>query len=120
MISGIHAIIYSRNAPKTRAFLRDVLRLRSVDAGGGWLIFALPPAELAAHPDRNGARHQLFLMSDDIDKTRRSLGRKGVQFTSPVVDQGWGLVTSLKLPGAGDLWIYQPKHRTAIKTRRRG
>lgn len=119
MITGVHAIIYSKDADKTRAFFRDVLDLPSVDAGQGWLIFGLPPAELAAHPDAKGRRHQLFLMCDDVEKTIKALERKGVKFTSPVADRGWGLLTSLKLPGAGDLWLYEPKHPTAIGGRRR-
>jgi catechol 2,3-dioxygenase-like lactoylglutathione lyase family enzyme len=119
MISGIHAIIYSRDAKKTRAFFRDVLRLRSVDAGDGWLIFALPPAELAAHPDAKGGRHQLFLMCDDIGKTMAALKRKGVRFTSPIREEHWGRLTSFDVPGAGDLWMYQPTHPTAIARKKR-
>ncbi len=119
MITGIHAIVSSKDADKTRAFFRDVLGLRSVDAGRGWLIFALPPAELAAHPDDSGGKHELYLMCDDIEKTMAALTKKGVQFTRPVADRGWGLLTSFKLPGAGELWLYQPKHPVAIKPARK-
>jgi catechol 2,3-dioxygenase-like lactoylglutathione lyase family enzyme len=115
MITGIHTIISSTDADRTRAFFRDILGLRCVDAGRGWLIFALPPAELAAHPDDKGGKHELYLMCDDIEKTIAQLTRKGVQFTRPVADRGWGLIAALKLPGAGELWLYQPKHPVAIK-----
>src|SRR5437762_2723297 len=117
MIIGAHAIIYSKDAEATRAFLRDTLRLRSVDAGGGWLIFALPPAELAAHPDAQGGRHELYLMCDDVHRTVAELTRKGVEFTRPIADRGWGLLTAFNLPGAGELWLYQPKHPMAIAAR---
>jgi len=121
MINGIHAIVYGRNPEKTRAFFRDVLGLPSVDAGQGWLIFALPPAEIAAHPAEGAAagRHELFLMCDDIEKTVAALKRKGVKFSSGILDRGWGLLTTLKLPGGGDLSLYQPKHPTAIGRPRR-
>lgn len=121
MINGIHAIVYGRNPEKTRAFFRDVLGLPSVDAGQGWLIFALPPAEVAAHPAQGegAGRHELFLMCDDIEKTVAELKRKGAKFSRGVVDRGWGLLTTLKLPGGGDLSLYQPKHPTAIGRQRR-
>jgi catechol 2,3-dioxygenase-like lactoylglutathione lyase family enzyme len=96
MITGVHAIVFADDAEATRAFLRDVLELPSVDAGGGWLIFALPPAELAAHPAESGGRHELYLMCDDIEATRAELEAKGVEFTAPVSDQGFGLLTSLR------------------------
>lgn len=115
MITGIHTIVSSTDAVKTRAFFRDILGLRSVDAGGGWLIFALPPAELAVHPDDRGGQHQLYLMCEDIEKTMASMTRKGVKFTRPVADRGWGLITALRLPGAGELWLYQPKHPVATE-----
>ena len=114
MITGIHTIVYSKDAGQTRAFFRDILGLKSVDAGRGWLIFGLPPAELAAHPDDKGGRHELYLMCDDVEKTVEQLTRKGVEFTRPITNRGWGLLTSMKLPGAGELWLYQPKHPTAI------
>jgi hypothetical protein len=99
-----------------RAFLRDVLGWSSVDAGGGWLIFALPPAELGVHPtdgDRRGY-HELSLMCDDINATVDELKAKGVEFTGPVSDAGFGLVTSFKIPGGAELALYEPRHPTAI------
>ena len=110
MITGAHAIVYSRDADADRAFFRDVLGFPSVDAGGGWLIFALPPAELTAHPGDAGGRHELYLMCDEIESTVAELQAKGVEFTAPVSDQGFGLLTSLKLPGGGELGLYEPRH----------
>jgi len=117
MINAVHPIIYAHDADKTRVFFRDVLKLRSVDAGGGWLIFALPPAELGIHPGEPGEKkHELYLMCDDINSTVADLKAKGVEFTSPITDTGWGLLTSFKVPGSTDLSIYQPKHPTAVGT----
>ena len=110
MITGAHAIVYSRDADADRAFFRDVLGFPSVDAGGGWLIFALPPAELAAHPADAGGRHELYLMCDQIESTVADLKAKGVEFTAPVSAAGFGLLTSLKLPGGGELGLYEPRH----------
>ena len=114
MISGIHAIVYSRDAERARAFFRDTLGFSSVDAGHGWLIFALPPAELAAHPTDENEHHELYLMCDDIHAAVAELKSKGVEFTRPVTDQGWGLLTRLRIPGGGEMGLYQPKHPTAI------
>jgi hypothetical protein len=108
MITGAHAIVFSQDAEADRAFFRDVLRLENVDAGGGWLIFALPPAELAVHPGE--ASHQLYLMCDDIAATTTELRARGVEFARDVSDQGWGLLTAIKLPGGGELGLYEPKH----------
>ena len=110
MITDAHAIVYSRDADADRAFFRDVLGFPSVDAGGGWLIFALPPAELAAHPADAGGRHELYLMCDEIESTVAELQAKGVEFTAPVSDQGFGLLTSIRLPGGGELGLYEPRH----------
>ena len=110
MITGAHAIVYSSDADADRAFFRDVLGFPSVDAGGGWLIFALPPAELAAHPADPGGSHELYLMCDEIESTVAELRAKGVEFTAPVSDEGFGLLTSLKLPGGGELGLYEPRH----------
>ena len=110
MINGAHAVIYSSDAEALRAFFGDVLGLDSVDAGGGWLIFALPPAELAAHPAESGGRHQFYLMCDDIEATVTDLERKGAEFAGPVADEGFGLVTALRLPGSGELGFYEPRH----------
>ena len=95
-----------------RAFLRDTLGFASVDAGGGWLIFALSPAELAPHPAEAGDRHELYLMCDDIEATMEELKTKGVEFTRPVSDEGWGLLTAFAIPGGGELALYQPRHPT--------
>ena len=110
MITGAHAVLYSRDAPALRAFLRDVLKLEHVDAGDGWLIFALPPAEVAAHPSEHGAKHELYLMCDDIAATVAELEAKGVELTGPVEDVGWGLLTALKVPGGDELGLYEPRH----------
>jgi catechol 2,3-dioxygenase-like lactoylglutathione lyase family enzyme len=110
MISGAHAIVYTTDAEADRAFFRDILGFPSVDAGGGWLIFRLPPAELAAHPTEDGGRYQLYLMCDDIEATVAELGEKGVEFGGPVSDEGFGLLTAIKLPGGGELGLYEPRH----------
>ena len=114
MINGAHAIIYSRDAEGVRGFFRDVLGLSSVDAGGGWSIFALPPAELAAHPTDGAVRHELYLLCDDIQTTVEELRGKGVEFAGPVSDQGWGLLISIRLPGGGELGLYQPRHPSPL------
>ncbi|MBZ5505363.1 MAG: extradiol dioxygenase [Acidobacteriia bacterium] len=116
MILGLHAILYSPDAERVRAFLRDVLGLKSVDAGHGWLIFAAPPAELAAHPVEEGEKphHELYLMCDDLKATMKELESKGVK-CGPVTEARWGSITSIHLPGGGGLGLYQPKHPTALK-----
>jgi catechol 2,3-dioxygenase-like lactoylglutathione lyase family enzyme len=115
MITGLHAILYSPEAEKVRVFLRDVLGLKSVDAGQGWLIFAAPPAELAAHPVEGGEkpRHELYLMCDDLEKTMRELKAKGIR-CGKVAEARWGSITTIHLPGGGELGLYQPKHPTAL------
>ncbi len=114
MITGAHTILYSEDAERTRAFLRDVLGMdKFVDVGDGWLIFKLPPGELASHPDEHGGRVELYLMCDDVQATMAELKGKGVEFTSDVSDQGWGLLTSFKVPGAGEMGLYQPRHPVA-------
>ena len=110
MITGVHAIMYAEDAEAARAFLRDVLELKSVDAGGGWLIFALPPAEIAAHPAAASGRHELFLMCDHIESTVAELKAKGVEFVRDISDEGFGLMTALKVPGGGELGLYEPRH----------
>jgi catechol 2,3-dioxygenase-like lactoylglutathione lyase family enzyme len=115
MITGVHAILMAEDAEAARVFFRDVLGFKSVDAGRGWLIFALPPAELAAHPaDEPGESgdHRLYLMCDDVKQTVDELKGKGVEFTKPITDQGWGLLTTLRVPGAGEIGLYQPRHAT--------
>jgi catechol 2,3-dioxygenase-like lactoylglutathione lyase family enzyme len=112
MITGMHAIIYSRDAEADRAFFRDVLGFPAVDAGGGWLIFAAPPSELACHPAESNGKHELYLMCDDVQAEVARLGQKGIA-CGAVSDQGWGLLCTLRLPGGGDLGLYQPRHITA-------
>jgi predicted enzyme related to lactoylglutathione lyase len=114
VITGVHALVFSKDAEAVRAFFSDVLGLPSVDAGGGWLIFALPPAELAVHPAEQSGAHELYLMCDDIAATVEELKAKGVEFATPVTEQGFGLMTRLKLPGGGELGLYEPRHPTAI------
>ncbi|MHC5260062.1 VOC family protein [Streptomyces sp. UC4497] len=113
MITGAHTILYSSDADADRAFLRDVLGFPNVDAGGGWLIFTAPPSEIAVHPTEDAPRHELMLMCDDVDRTITELTDKGVEFTSPVQDMRWGRLTSIRLPGGGEVGLYQPLHRTA-------
>lgn len=115
MITAIHTLIYAPDAEKAREFFRDVLGFRHVDAGEGWLIFALPPAELGIHPEEGGenGRHEIYLMCDDVQSTVEMLTKKGVEFTRPIKDQGWGLVTTFKIPGGREMHLYQPRHATA-------
>lgn len=113
MISGVHAIIYSKQAERLREFFRDVLEYPSVDAGGGWSIFALPPAELAMHP-ADDSYHELYLMCDDVHAVTKELQSKGVELAVPISDRGWGLVTRLILPSGDQIGLYQPKHPTAL------
>jgi catechol 2,3-dioxygenase-like lactoylglutathione lyase family enzyme len=110
VITGVHAIVFSRDAERTRAFFRDTLGLDFVDAGGGWLIFALPPAELAAHPSDAEPRHELYLMCEDIHAAVAELRDKGVEFTAEIADERWGLTTTFNLPGGGQMRLYQPRH----------
>jgi len=114
VIRGAHAILYSSDAEADRAFLRDVLGLSHVDAGGGWLIFRLPPAEVAVHPAESSGAVELYLVCDDVAETVAELSGKGVAFDSPVSDQGWGLLTTLRLPGGGRLGLYEARHPTAF------
>ena len=110
MITGVHAIVFSPQAEQVRAFFGDVLGLSSADAGAGWLIFALPPAELAVHPVDGESRHELYLMCDDIQATLAELRGKGVEVARDVADEGWGLLAAIRLPDGSDLPIYQPRH----------
>jgi catechol 2,3-dioxygenase-like lactoylglutathione lyase family enzyme len=109
MINGAHVIIYSKDAEADRVFFKDVLGFRSVDAGAGWLIFALPPAEVACHPAEANDQHEFYLMCEDLEQTIAALDAKGVQCTE-VQDMPWGILTTIKLPGGGRLGLYQPKH----------
>ena len=114
VIFGAHVIVYTQDAEADRAFLRDVLGFENVDAGDGWLIFALPPAELAAHPSDTGNRYELYLMCDDIRATIDDLRSKGVHVTQEVSDRGWGLLAAISLPGGGELGVYEPRHPTPL------
>jgi predicted enzyme related to lactoylglutathione lyase len=113
MINGAHVIIYSRDPDADRAFFQDVLRYPHVDAGGGWLIFKLPPAEIAMHPTDGAESHEFYFMCDDVEASVRELTAKGVEFTQPVTDAGWGRVTRLRLPGGGEVGMYEPRHERA-------
>ena len=117
MITGIHALIFTRDAERVRAFFRDVIGFSSVDAGGGWLIFALPPAELGIHPTDGDDRHELYLMCDDIDATVEDLRSKGVEFNRPISDEGFGRVASARIPGGGALALYEPRHPSPLEPR---
>jgi predicted enzyme related to lactoylglutathione lyase len=112
VITGAHAILFTKNADAVRAFVRDVLEFPSVDTGDGWLIFALPAAELAAHPADDEGRHELYLMCDDIDATVADLQGKGVELSRPISDERWGRITAIKMPDGGELGLYEPKHPT--------
>ena len=113
MISGAHVIIYSKNAEADRAFFRDVLGFKSVDAGHGWLIFALPPAETALHPSDENGVHELYFICDDLKAEMASLAKRNVS-CSEIHETRWGSITKMRLPGGGDIGLYQPKHPTAI------
>ena len=116
MINGAHAILFSSDADATRTALGELLgNPHTVDAGGGWLILALPPAEVAVHPAATGGTTALYLMCDDLEATLAELRAKGVEITQEVADQGWGLVTAVALPGGVELGLYQPRHPTAFQ-----
>ena len=110
MITGMHAIVYSQQAERAREFFRDILELDSVDAGGGWLIFALPPAELAVHPTDGGPGQELYLICDDVEQATRELAERGISMVTPITDQRWGLVTRLRLPSGDEIGLYEPRH----------
>ena len=109
MINGAHSIIYSQKPEVDRAFLRDVLRLPNVDVGQGWLIFGLPPAEVAVHPSEKNDLHEFYLMSDDVNAFIAEMKAHNIA-CGPVRDEGWGLLTHVTLPGGGRLGIYEPRH----------
>ena len=109
-VVAVHMTLFSRDAEATRAFFRDVLELESVDAGGGWLIFSLPPAELGVHPTEDAPKHELYLMCDDLDATAEELRVKGVELARPVSDESWGRVAHLAVPGIGEIGLYEPRH----------
>jgi hypothetical protein len=109
MIIGAHAIIYSKDSEADRRFFQDVLGLNHIDAGGGWVIFGLPPAEVAVHPSKTSVAHELYLMTDDVAALAATLKKRGVQHTPPV-DQRWGIIMHVTLPSGGKLAIYEPRH----------
>jgi catechol 2,3-dioxygenase-like lactoylglutathione lyase family enzyme len=113
MIFGAHVILYSKDAAADRAFLGDILGLSSVDAGHGWLIFALPPAEVAVHPAEENGRHELYFMCTDLKAEMAALGQKGIP-CSEVEQARWGSITHIRLPGGGEVGLYQPKHPIAL------
>ena len=113
LVSGAHVMIFTRDEDADRAFLRDVLEIPCIDSGGGWLIFKLPPAELGVHGGDRNDLHELYLMCDDIEATVTELEARGAEFSGPPEDLGFGIAASLKLPGAGEMLVYQPRHPEA-------
>jgi hypothetical protein len=109
MIIGAHSVIYSTSPDADRAFLRDTLKLPNVDVGGGWLIFGLPPAEIAVHPSDKNDVHEFYLMCNDVEAFTAEMTKRGIVVGS-LQDEGWGLLTQLTLPGGGKLGVYQPRH----------
>lgn len=122
MINGAHTIIYSKDPEADRAFFRDVLELPNVDVGEGWLIFGLPPAEVAVHPSHKNDVHELYLMCDDVEAFVAALEKRRIR-CGEIGDQGWGLLTTVTLPGGGKLGVYQPRHprpkAMAVKAKRK-
>ena len=114
IISGAHLILFSRDAEETRAFFRDALDLRSVDAGGGWLIFALPPAELAVHPTDGPPSAELYLMCEDIEHSTTALAAHGAELDGPIQDEGFGSLAYGRVPGIERLGVYQPSHPSPL------
>jgi catechol 2,3-dioxygenase-like lactoylglutathione lyase family enzyme len=113
MIFGAHVIVYSKDATADRTFFREALGFSCVDAGQGWLIFALPPAEAAIHPAEENDRHDLYLMCDDLEAEIAALAKRGVQ-CSEVQEARWGSLTRIRLPGGGEVGLYQPRHPLAL------
>jgi catechol 2,3-dioxygenase-like lactoylglutathione lyase family enzyme len=113
MISGAHVIVYTKDVEADRSFFREVLGFKSVDAGHGWLIFALPPGEAAFHPAEKNGPHELYFMCDNLAAEIAALRKKGVT-CSPVHEERWGSITKMRLPGGGEIGLYQPKHPTAV------
>lgn len=109
MITGAHAIVYSREPEADRNFLRDVLELPHVDVGHGWLIFGLPPSEIAVHPAPESGRHELYFLCDDVDAFVAAMAERGIA-CGPVQEMGWGRLTQLTLPGGGQIGVYEPRH----------
>jgi len=114
MIYGAHALVYSRQPEEARVLLDKILGTTKVDAGGGWVIFALPPAEIAVHPTDGAPSIDLYLMCQDIEETILELREKGVTFSKPVREVSWGRVCAIALPGGGELGLYQPRHASPL------
>lgn len=113
-ITGAHVLLYTPEAEALRATLRDLIGWENVDAGDGWLIFGLPPAELGVHPSEGSTKHELYLLCDDIDATVAELQAKGIEFRGEPEDMGYGIQTTMVLPGGVEVWLYEPRHPTAI------
>lgn len=113
VINGCHVIVFSRDPGADRAFFADVLEQPHVDAGGGWLIFKLPPAEVAVHPAESSVSHELYFLCDDVEATVRDLRGKGVEFTQGITEERWGRVTRFRLPGGSEVGMYEPRHPRA-------
>ena len=115
MINGMHALIYTKEADAVRRFFKDALKFPAVDAGHGWLLFALPPAEMGIHPtEKAQGSYDLYLMCDDIEKTVKDLTKKGARFPRGITSAGWGRVTALELPGGLEMGLYEARHPTAL------
>ena len=116
MIKAVHTMLFTREAAATRRFLREVLKLHHVDAGGGWLIFALPPAEMGVHPVEGADKphHQIYLMCDDIERTIDDLKKKGVKFKGGIQNQGWGVLATMVMPGGEEMPLYEPRHPSPV------
>jgi predicted enzyme related to lactoylglutathione lyase len=120
MITGVHVLLYAEGPSTARAFLRDVLGLPSIDSGGGWLLFAAPPAELAVHPTGDEGKAdptdglELYFMCEDIEGTVAELKARGVEFTKAIDDEGYGLFTAFQVPGGREIGLYEPRHPTAL------
>jgi predicted enzyme related to lactoylglutathione lyase len=115
VITGAHVVLFTPEAEALRAVFRDVLEWKHVDAGGGWLIFALPPSELAAHPSEGETHHELYFLCDDIASTVVALRSKGITVRGEPEDRGWGIATTIVLPGGVEVGLYEPRHPTATR-----
>jgi catechol 2,3-dioxygenase-like lactoylglutathione lyase family enzyme len=114
MITGMHVLLFSRHAEAVQKFFGEVLGLRSVDAGEGWPIFAAPPTELAVHPTDDEPEHEVYLICDDVRAMVEKLAARGIETDGPIADRGWGLVTTLVLPGGERLGLYEPRHASPL------
>src|SRR4051812_44617410 len=114
MITGVHALIYTKQAEQVREFFKKSLKFPTVDAGQGWLLFALPPAEMGIHPTDKDGSYDLYLMCDNIEKTVAELTKNGARFPRGITAAGWGKVTAIELPGGLEIGLYEPRHPTAL------